>query len=153
MRFVPSQPDSQSPTWESVFGLFSFHVGAVIFSSLVIALIPGAYVLTVPMSETLTTLAAFLYACLAESQVPGALRQTRCRILLACRAAFVTCVIAVTPMVAFGLVQVKPSALSRSDLYMFAFLLGGLFVVPWLEMWIGLTLATWLKGRRLNRKG
>jgi hypothetical protein len=50
-------------------------------------------------------------------------------------------------MVAFRLVEIKVSALSRGDLYSGAFLIWGLFVVPWLEMWMGLTFAAWLKGR------
>jgi len=147
VRFVPSQPDSQSPTWESAFGLFSFQIGAVLLSSLLIALLPGDPAFTVSVSGMLTTLAAFLYARLAESQVSGALRQPRCRMILARRAAFVTSMVAVVPMVAFGLVQVKLAELSRRDLYVVAFLAWGLFIVPWLEMWMGLTLAAWLKGR------
>jgi hypothetical protein len=95
----------------------------------------------------LTVLAAFLYACLAESQTPGSLRQPRFRRVLAFRAALVTSMVALLPMVAFRLVEIKVSALSRNDLYVAVFLIWGLFIVPWLEMWVGLTVATWLKGR------
>jgi hypothetical protein len=53
--------------------------------------------------------------------------------------------IALFLMVGFRLVRVTISDISRGDLYVGAFLLLGLFVVPWLEMWAGLTLAGWLK--------
>jgi hypothetical protein len=100
------------------------------------------------LSAALTVIAAFLYARLAESQVPGALRQPGIRMRLAVRAALVTSVVALAPMVAFGLIQVNLSAFSRKDILIVAFLLWGLFIVPWLELWTGLTLAAWVEGRR-----
>ncbi len=147
MRFVPSQSDSLLPTWESAFGLFSFQIAAVLLSSLVMAAIPGDPTVSVLVSGGLTVVAAFLFALLAESQTPGSLRQPRFRRVLARRAAFVTALVAFLPMVAFRLVEIKVLALSRNDLYVAAFLMWGLFVVPWLEMWMGLTVAAWLKGR------
>ena len=147
MRFVPTQPDSQFPTWESAFGLFSFQIAAVLLSSSLIAVLPSEPTVSVVVGGGLTVLAAFLYACLAESQTPGSLRQPRFRRVLAFRAALVTSMVALLPMVAFRLVEIKVSALSRNDLYVAVFLIWGLFIVPWLEMWVGLTVATWLKGR------
>ena len=148
MRFIPSQPDRPSPTWESAFGLFSFQVAAVLVSSLLIALLPDESRLGIFLSAVLTVTSAFLYARLAESQVPGALRQPGIRMRLAVRAALVTSVVALAPMVAFGLIQVNLSAFSRKDILIVAFLLWGLFIVPWLELWTGLTLAAWVEGRR-----
>ena len=145
MRFVPSQPDSQSPTWETAFGLFSFQIGAVLISSLTVAMIRGDPSWSIIMSGALTVLAAFLYAQLSESEVPGAMRQPRFRMRLAARTAFMTGMVAFLPMVVFRLVEVKFSGLTRNDLYVAAFLVWGLFVVPWLELWLGLTLASWLR--------
>lgn len=147
MRFVPTQPDSRYPTWESAFGLFSFQIAAVLVSSLVMAVIRSSPTVSVLVSGGLTVFAAFLYGRLAESQTPQSLRQPRFRRVLARRAAFLTSLVALLPMVAFKLVEIKVSALSRGDLYIGAFLIWGLFVVPWLEMWMGLTFAAWLKGR------
>ena len=145
MRFVPSQPDSHSPSWESAFGLFSFQIGAVLLSSLMIAVIPGEPRWLVGMSGALTVLAAFLYAHLSESEVPGAMRQSRFRVRLSARTAFMTGIVAFLPMVVFRLVEVKISDLTRNDLYAAMFLLWGLFVVPWLELWLGLSLASWMR--------
>lgn len=145
MRFVPSQPDSQSPTWESAFGLFSFQIGAVLLSSLMIAVIPGEPSWLVCVSGALTVLAAFLYAQLSEHEVPGAVRHPRFRARLSARTAFMTGMVAFLPMVVFRLVEVKFSELTRNDLYVAAFLVWGLFVVPWLELWLGLSLASWLR--------
>lgn len=147
MRFVPTQPDSDYPTWESAFGLFSFQIAAVLSSSFVIAVVPSDPTVSVLVSGGLTVFAAFLYALLAESQTPGSLRQPRFRRALARRAAFLTSLVALLPMVAFRLVEIKVSTLSRDGLYVGAFLIWGLFVLPWLEMWVGLTVAAWLKGR------
>ncbi len=148
MRFVPSQPDSQSPTWESAFGLFSFQIGAVLLSSLVMAVVQSEPTISIVVSGSLSVVAAFLYAHLSESQVPGALRHPCCRRILARRAAFLTAIVAVLPMLLFQIVEVRLSQLSPSDMYIAAFLVWGLFVVPWLEMWLGLSASAWLRSWR-----
>ncbi len=150
MRFLPSQSDSPSSSWESALGLFSFQIGAVLVSSLVFSLYTSGSILSVFVSELLSVLAAFLYALLAESQVAGALRHPGCRRMLALRAAFLTGVVALAPMVAFRLIEVHISAPSLHDLYVVAAVAWGVFVVPWFEMWIGLGLGVWFK-RRTSR--
>jgi hypothetical protein len=112
-----------------------------------IAVIPDDPNLSIVLNGSLTVLAAFLYALLAESQAPGSVRHPRFRKGLAGRAAFLTAMVALVPMVVFRLVEVKISDLSGHDLYVVAFLLWGVFVVPWLEMWMGLTVAVWLRRR------
>jgi hypothetical protein len=55
-----------------------------------------------------------------------------------------TGMVAFLPMLVFQLVEVKVTDLTRNDLYIFALLVWGLFVVPWLELWLGLTFSSWL---------
>lgn len=146
MRFVPSQPDAQSPTWEIAFGLFSFQIVAVLVSSVMIAIIPRNPTLSIVVSGALTVFAAFLYGLVAESQASGAIRNARFRMLLALRAASLTAIVALLTMVAFRLIEVKIAVPSRNDLYLLVYLWLGVLVVPWLEMWMGLSVVTWLRG-------
>ena len=148
MRFIQSQPDAQSPSWGSAFGLFSFQIGAVIITSGLIGVVPGLVSQRFLLIGIFTMFAAFLYAHLSESQVPGALRVPRCRRILAQRAAGLTGSVALLQVIAFHVIDLNLAGLSRTDPYVVVFLLGGLFVVPWLELWCGLTVAV-----RLRRKG
>ncbi len=147
MRFIPSQPNVQHPTVGSVFGLFSFQSGAVILYSILVPILPSETSVGIVSAGVLTVFSGFLYGLYAENEVPGAMRNRILRRRLAMRAAALSCVIALVPMLVFKMVKINVLQFSSDDLYMWASLLGGLLLMPFLELWIGLGLAAWLKRR------
>ncbi len=145
MRFIPSQPDLRCPTGGAIFGLFSFQIGSVLLYSFVVSIIPDGSAIRYVVAGALTVLAGLLYGLYAESEVPGAIRDRHLRRTLAWRTALLTCLIALVPMVVFKMVTIAVSQISSQDLYMWAYLLGGVLLMPFLELWMGLALAAWLK--------
>lgn len=147
MRFIPSQPDLRYPTGGTIFGLFSFQTGSVLLFSCVSSLIMAEAGLSYVVAGTLTVLAALLYGLYAESETPGAIRDRHFRRILAWRTSLLTCIVALVPMVVFKMVKITVTQISSHDLLTWAYLIGGLLGMPFLELWLGLGLAAWLKHR------
>lgn len=145
MRFVPSQPDLRYPTGGTIFGLFSFQIGSVLLYSFVASIIPDESAISYVVAGALTVMAGLLYGLYAEGEIPGAIRDRHFRRTLAWRTSLVTCLIALVPMVALKMVTISVTQISSQDLSMWASLLGGVLLMPFLELWLGLGLAAWLK--------
>jgi hypothetical protein len=145
VRFIPSQPDLRYPTGGTVFGLFSFQTGSVLLYSFVASIIPDESAISYVVAGALTVMAGLLYGLYAESVIPGAVRDRHFRRTLAWRTSLVTCLIALVPMVALKMVTITVTQFSSQDLSMWAYLLSGVLLMPFLELWVGLGLAAWLK--------
>jgi hypothetical protein len=147
VRFIPSQPDLRYPTGGTVFGLFSFQTGSVLLFSFVASTIPAASGMSCLVAGALTLLAGLLYGMYAEGVIPGAVRDRHFRRTLAWRTSLLTFFVALVPMVVFKMVKITVTHISSEDVYMWAYLVGWLLVMPFLELWVGLGLAAWLKHR------
>jgi hypothetical protein len=145
VRFIPSQPYLLHPTGGSIFGLFSFQISAVLLYSFVAPIIPDESAIRYAVAGALTVLAGLLYGLYAESEVPGAIRDRHLRRTLAWRTSLLTFLIALVPMLVFKMVKINVLQFSPQDLYMWAYLLGAVLLMPFLELWVGLGLAAWLK--------
>lgn len=145
MRFIPSQPDLRYPTGGTIFGLFSFQTGSVLLFSFVASFIPAESILSYAVAGALTVLAGLLYGLYAEGEIRGAIRDSHFRRTLALRTSLLTCLVALVPMVVFKMVTITVTQISSQDLVTWAYLLGGLLLMPFLELWVGLGLAAWLK--------
>ena len=147
MRFIPSQPDLRYPTGGTIFGLFSFQIGSVLLFSFVASIIPAESGMSYLVAGALTVLAGLLYGLYAESEIPGAVRDRHFRRTLAWRTSLLTCFVALAPMVVFKMVKITVTQISSQDLATWAYLLAGLLLMPFFELWVGLGLAVWLKHR------
>jgi len=147
VRFIPSQPDIRYPTGGAIFGLFSFHTGSVLLFSFVASILPAESGMSYVVAGALTVLAGLFYGVYAESAIPGAIRDRHFRRTLAWRTSLLTCLVALVPMIVFKMVKITVTQISSEDVYMWAYLVGWLLVMPFLELWVGLGLAAWLKHR------
>jgi len=145
VRFIPSQPDLRYPTGGAIFGLFSFQIGSVLLFSFVALFIPAESRMSYVVAGALTVLAGLLYGMYAESVIPGAVRDRHFRRTLAWRTSLLTCLVALVPMLVFKMVTITVANISFEDLLTWAYLLGGILLMPFLELWVGLGLAAWLK--------